>query len=152
MFHKVTTPAVNVANDTLNALLAPQGAAAQTLASPTAFYIPGEGDLVKDKLTLKVQAARFDFDQKSTAAHALYFLVGPLGATFFDNPLPYQKAQFIITHAMNAETSGTTELNVTVDSAGKRTVVSREFKRDFENEGATATYTLNLKACNPACQ
>lgn len=108
-------------------------------------------NLIAGPLTLKVHAARFDFDENSTAAHALYFLIGSLGPAFFDNPLPYKNAHFIVTHAMNAEESGTAELKVTVDSAGKRTVVSREFERDFENDGATATYTLSLKACNPPC-
>ena len=152
IIRKVRTPAVTIASDAWNALLAPQGTIAQTLGSPTAFYIPVEGDLVKDTLTLRVQDARFDFDEKKTAAHALYFLVGPLGTTFFDNPLPYQNAHHIIIQSMNARESRTAELKVGVDSAARRTTVARDFTRDFKNEGATATYTLNLKACNPACQ
>ena len=42
---------------------------------------------------------------------------------------------------------------MTVDSKAKRTAISRDFKRDFESKegGATATYALNVKTCNPAC-
>jgi hypothetical protein len=152
-FHKVTTPVVNIIQDELNALLAPQGAAAQTLASPTGFYVPVEGDLLKDTLTLRIQPARFDFKEDLVAARAMYFLIGPAGAEFINQPFPYKNAHFVITHALNAEDSAKAELRVTVDSAKKTTTISGEFKRDFENKdaGATATYTMSVKACNPVC-
>jgi hypothetical protein len=42
---------------------------------------------------------------------------------------------------------------VTVDSKAKIPAISGDFTRAFENKegGANATYTLNVKTCNPAC-
>lgn len=148
-FHHVTIPAIDFGD--LNALLQEEGAAASTLARPASFYIPVEGDLVKNKLTLRVKEARFDFNDDLIAAHALYFLIGPTGAEFIDQKFPFQKAHNVITHAMNAETSGTAELKVSVDAAKKQTIISGDFNRDFHNGETTATYTLNVKACNPSC-
>jgi len=144
---------VSIASDEWNLLLTPQGAIPQTLMSPTAFYIPVEGDLVKDTLTLRIQPARFDFNEKLTAARALYFLVGPRGSEFINNALPYKNAHFILTRALNAETTGTATLKVKVDAAKKSTSVAGDFKRGFKSDdgGAEASYTLSVKACNPPC-
>jgi hypothetical protein len=148
-FHLVTIPPIDFGD--FNALLDEEGAAAATLARPASFYIPVEGDLVKNKLTLRVQPARFDFNDDLIAAHALYFLIGPAGSEFIDQKFPFQKAHNVITHAMNAETSGTAELKVLVDAGKKQTTISGDFSRDFQNGDASAKYTLTLKACNPSC-
>jgi hypothetical protein len=56
--------------------------------------------------------------------------------------------------ALFAEVLNTADLKVTVDSKATSTAISGDFKRDFEYKegGATATYTLNVKMCNPACK
>ena len=152
-FHKVISPPINIASDEWAAFLAPQGAIVSTLASPTSFYIPVEGDLVKDKLVLRIAPARFDFADDLVAAHALYFFWSPTGHEFINQALPCKNGHFIISHAMSAEQSGTVEMPLKIDTTGKRTIVSRDFHRDFKNDAgdATATYDLNVKACNPSC-
>jgi hypothetical protein len=72
----------------------------------------------------------------------------------FGESKPFRNVQFIIAPAPSAEVWNTADLNVTVDSKARSTAISGDFKRDFESKegGATATYTLNVKTCNPACK
>ena len=140
-FHRIILP---------DALPQPEfeGKMAATLV-PTAFFIPVEGDIVDNRLTLRLKPATVDFNE-NLAAHVINVVFSPMllvpKIVAFD--LPYKQAHFIL---MRATSEKPLEIPVTIDRAKKIAVVSQDYQRTVNPSGAKANYKLSLKACNPGC-
>ena len=117
-------------------------------ASPTAFNVSVEGDIVGSKLTLRLGDARSDFSD-SMQAHVTYVLIGPmiLAPIIVKYDLPFAKAHRLLLRAMN---DGTIEIPVVVTT--KTMTLQKSFTRKRPAEGNVVDYTLNIKACNPGCK
>ncbi|MDQ6829069.1 MAG: hypothetical protein M3081_09415 [Gemmatimonadota bacterium] len=117
-------------------------------SSPFGFFIPVEGDLVGDKLTLHMLEARSDLSD-AIDAQVTYVLIGPmiLAPIIVRYQLPFVKARFLLNRAMS---ESPIVLSVEVGRNAMR--VSRSLKRTRPGAGNTADYTLDIKACNPGCE
>ena len=117
-------------------------------ASPTAFNVSVEGDIVGSKLTLRLGDARSDFSD-FMQAHVTYVLIGPmiLAPIIVKYDLPFAKAHRLLLRAMN---DGTIEIPVVVTT--KTMTLQKSFTRKRPAEGNVVDYTLNIKACNPGCK
>ena len=140
-FHRIILP---------NALPQPEfeGKMAAALV-PTAFFIPVEGEIVDNKLTLRLKAATVDFDE-NLSAHVINVVFSPMllvpKIVAFD--LPYKQAHFIL---MRATSEKPLEIPVTMDRAKKVAIISQDYQRVVNPSGAKASYKLSLKTCNPGC-
>lgn len=117
-------------------------------ASPTAFNVAVEGDLVGDKLTLTLGDARSDLSD-AVDAKVTYVLLGPmlLAPVVVKYDLPFLKAQKLLFRAMN---DGPVELPVSITT--KKMTLEKSFTRKRPGENNVADYTLHLRACNPGCR
>ena len=119
--------------------------AAQVL-TPTSFYIPVEGTIVKNKLTLRMLASTIDFT--TATARGVYVFYGPgtlnvpLATTF---TLPYKDAHWILQSGL-----GGTQTEFEIKTEGSKMTIERASSVDKPGE-ASAKYTMNLQACNPGC-
>ncbi len=122
------------------------------LASPTAFYIPVEGDLVGRRLTLRVQPAKKDIPQAYNTARAIVAILSPLALipVVVTYPLPYQNAEFVLKHGMEVDEGQPLVLDITVGRNSMQ--VQRQWQRTKPGEGVKAIYTATLRLCNPSCQ
>jgi hypothetical protein len=119
---------------------------------PRAFFIPVEGDLVGQKLTLRFQPARTDFD--GVEARGIYVIAGlrtmglPIVLTV---PFPYKGGHFVITRAADAR-DRPVEMTVRIPPRSNTMVAESTFVRDkVKGDGNVASYRMSLKACNPGC-
>jgi hypothetical protein len=117
-------------------------------ASPTAFNVAVQGDLVGSKLTLTLGDARSDFSD-ALEAHVTYVLIGPmiLAPIIVKYDLPFTKAHKLLFRAMN---DGPIEIPVAVST--KSMTLAKNLTRKRPAEGNVVDYTLNIKACNPGCK
>jgi hypothetical protein len=122
------------------------------LASPTAFYIPVEGDLVGRHLTLRVQPAKKDIPQEYNTARAIVAILSPLALipVVVTYPLPYQNAEFVLQHGFEVDEGGPLVLDITVGRNSMQ--VQRQWQHTKPGEGVKAIYTATLRLCNPSCQ
>ena len=117
-------------------------------AMPTAFNVAVDGDLVGNKLTLRLGDARSDFAD-SMEAHVTYVLIGPmiLAPIIVKYDLPFTKAQKLLFRAMN---DGPIEIPVSVTT--KTMTLAKNLTRKRPAQGNVVDYTLDIKACNPGCK
>lgn len=117
-------------------------------ASPNAFNVQVEGDLVGDKLTLTLGSARSDISD-AVEAKVTYVLIGPmiLAPIIVKYSLPFTKAQKLLFRSM---TDGPIEIPVVVTT--KSMTLQKALTRKRPGENNVVDYTLNLKACNPGCK
>ena len=115
--------------------------------SPMGFFIPVEGDLVGNKLTLRMLEARSDFSD-AVQAQVTYVLMGPmiLAPIIVKYDLPFVKARFLLFRAMSES-----PLDFPVEVGRGAMRIQRSLKRTRPGQGNTADYTLDIKACNPGC-
>lgn len=122
------------------------------LASPAAFMIPVEGDLVGRRLTLHVQAAKKDIPQEYNTARAVVAILSPLAlipaVTTYN--LPYQNAEFVVKHGFEVDEGQALVLDITMGRNSMQT--QRDWQRDKPGDGVKAHYTATLRLCNPSCQ
>jgi hypothetical protein len=116
------------------------------MVSPTSFFVPVTGQMVDGKVTVVLGDARSDFNDSYTHAHTVYIVVAP---TTLNLPvaghfsLPYMNAHFILDHIGKGD--------FTVQQTGESMVMTRQQNKDLPGPGNDAVYTIDLKACNPAC-
>jgi chaperonin cofactor prefoldin len=124
------------------------GGFVNSLTSPTSFFIPLTGQMVDGKIKFTMDAARTDFNLTLVKAHSFYVVIAPTTLMLpvlghFD--LPYMDAHFIMGHMFTADA----EYPVTM--AAKSMSIQSTFDKEFPANGNKATYTMDLKACNPGC-
>ena len=136
-----TVPFVNFEGDYLGAL-----------AGKNAFFVPVSGDLVDDRLVLRVEPAKVDFE--GVTAHEIYVILGVRTMGFpvvVEVPFPYKGAYFLITRAADAKEQSFV-LPVRIDRAGRRVVAERSFARPgVQGDGNVADYAMTIRVCSPAC-
>lgn len=122
------------------------------LASPTAFMIPVEADLIGRRLTIHLQPAKKDIPQVYNTAHAIVAIMSPLALipAVVTYSLPYQNAEFVLKHGMELEDGG--ELTLDVQIAPHSMQAQRQWRHTKPGDGVKAEYTGTLHLCNPACQ
>jgi len=123
-----------------------------TLLGPGAFFVPVEGDLIGERISLRVLDAKVDFaDVEATAVYVIAGLRTMGFPVVVEVPFPYKGAQFVITRAANAK-DGPFELPVTVDRKSNRTVAERTFARPrVAGDGNVADYAMTIRVCAPGC-
>jgi hypothetical protein len=122
------------------------------LASPTAFMVPVEGELVGHRLTIRLQPAKKDIPQIYNKARVVVAILSPLAlipvVTSYD--LPYQNAEFVLKHGLDVDEGGPLVLEVEIGH--DRMTTHREWQRTKPGDGVKAIYTGSVRLCNPACQ
>ncbi len=118
------------------------------MALPHSFYIPVKGELLNNKITLKLDAATKDFTDL-IKAQILYIFVEPAlpipSVQTIDAPV--QKAFFIFDRGMRANP----EFDVKSDSS--KLTIDKTFTRTVEDPKADykIEWKIEAKACNPGC-
>jgi hypothetical protein len=120
-----------------------EGKAAATFLKPYSFFVPVEGEIVNNVLTLRIKPATSDY---TAVARVVYVFISPL--TFVPVPtafeLPYKEADFFFKRVSKGA-----ELRFPVVKQGRTLRVDGSAKNNQGNKIAKGTYTLNVKLCNP---
>lgn len=120
------------------------GKASAAMVQPYGFFVPVEGEIVDNVLTLRVQAATSDFNAK---ARVVYVVVSPLSlvpvATAFE--LPYKDAGFFFLRA-----SGGQPMRFKVEKTAKALRIAGEVDEQKGTGVAKGRYQLKFNLCNPA--
>ena len=127
------------------------GGAWNAMTSATSFYIPLSGTLVGNKITVNMEPSRADFNEAYTKAHTVYAVTAPttLGLPVWGHfALPYMNAHFIFEHLIKDGSDNSFD----VTRSGDKMIIDRKVNKTLPGNGNSATYTLQLKACNPDCQ
>lgn len=123
-----------------------QGMVAAQVLTPSSFYIPVEGTIVGNKLTLRMLASTIDFTTATARGVYVFFGPGtlniPLTTTF---TLPYKDAHWILKSGLGGE-----QTEFEVKTVGKKMTIERTASVDKPGN-SSAKYTLNMQACNPGC-
>ncbi|HVA56568.1 MAG TPA: hypothetical protein VNF92_01665 [Gemmatimonadaceae bacterium] len=122
------------------------GGMVNALTSPTSFYIPVTGQYANGQITIVMGNARTDFSESYTRGHTFYVVIAPttlMLPVLGHFTLPYTNAHFILDHVVKD--------TYTVHRSGMSMLIVKNASKDFPGKGNLATYTINLKACNPAC-
>ncbi len=122
------------------------GGMVNALTSPTSFYIPVTGQYANGQITIVMGNARTDFNETYTRGHTFYVVIAPttlMLPVLGHFTLPYTNAQFILSHLVKDP--------FTVQQSGTSMFIMKAASKDFPGKGNLATYTINLKACNPGC-
>lgn len=128
-----------------------EGGAFNGMTSATSFYIPLSGTLVGNKIVVTMEPSRADFNQAYTKAHTVYAVIAPttLGLPVWGHfELPYMNAHFIFEHLIKDGD----DHRFAVERKGDKMIIERKQDKTLPGNGNSATYTLELKACNPECQ
>lgn len=118
------------------------------MALPHSFYIPVKGELLDNKITLKLEAAKKDFSDL-IKGQILYVFVEPTlpipSIQTIDAPV--QKAFFIFDRGMRANP----EFEVKTDS--NKSIIDKTFTRKVDDQKADykIEWKIEAKACNPGC-
>jgi hypothetical protein len=122
------------------------------LASPTAFMVPVEADLIGRRLTIHLQPAKKDIPQVYNTAHAIVAIMSPLALipAVVTYSLPYQNGEFVLKHGLELEDEAQLVLDVQI--APNSMQVQRQWHHTKPGDGVKADYTGTLRLCNPACQ
>lgn len=122
------------------------------LASPTAFMVPVEADLIGRKLTIHLQPAKKDIPQVYNTARAIVAIMSPLALipVVVTYPLPYQNGEFVLKHGLELEDGAPLVLDVQIAPTSMQ--VQRQWHHTKPGDGVKADYTGTLHLCNPACQ
>ncbi len=122
------------------------GGMVNALTSPTSFYIPVTGQYANGQITIVMSDARTDFNDTYTRAHTFYVVIAPttlMLPVLGHFTLPYTNAHFILDHVLKD--------TYAVRQSGQSMLIVKNASKDFPGKGNLATYTINLKACNPGC-
>ena len=124
-----------------------EGMVAAQVLTPNSFMIPVEGTIVKNKLTLRLLASNIDFTNATARGVYVFFGPGTLGIPLTTTfTLPYKDAHFILERAL-----GGTQTEFEVKTVGQKMSIERTAKVEKPGSGNTATYTIDMQACNPGC-
>ncbi|MDI4631428.1 hypothetical protein J7U46_00030 [Pelomonas sp. V22] len=120
------------------------GKASIAMLQPYGFLVPVEGEIVNDRLSLRIGSPTSDY---TANARVVYVIVSPLSivpvATAFE--LPYKDAGFFLTRV-----SGGTALQLPVKRTKAGLVLDEVLTQENGNRVAQGRYKLHLKLCNPA--
>jgi hypothetical protein len=120
-----------------------EGKAAATFVKPYTFFVPVEGEIVNNVLTLRVKPATSDY---TAVARVVYVIVSPLSlvpvATAFE--LPYKEAGFFFTRVSDG---GPMRFQVVKQANALK--VDGAAKNAKGNAIAKGRYDLSLQLCNP---
>jgi len=122
------------------------------MASPTAFMIPVEGDLVGRKLTIRLQPAKREIPREYATARVVVAILSPLALipAVTSYTLPYQNAEFVLKHGMELDEGAPLALDITLGRNSMQ--AQRQWQRTKPGDGVKAIYTATLRLCNPSCQ
>ena len=122
------------------------------LASPAAFMVPVEGDLIGRKLTIRLQPAKKEIPETYRTARVIVAILSPLALmpVVVNYPLPYQSGEFVLKHGLSLDDGQDLVLDITVGPSSMQ--VQRDFQHDKPGDGVKAHYTGSLRLCNPSCQ
>ncbi len=117
------------------------------MASPKSFFVPVEGEIVNDRVVLRLQNARIDFENH-TSAWGFYFLLSPLSLSieYEDVELPYKGAHHLI---LRAAEDG--PLVLPLKRTRSQETAERQFTRRKTTETSRASYQLTIKLCSGGC-
>ena len=117
------------------------------MASPRSFFVPVEGEIVNNRLVLRLQDARIDFENH-TSAWGFYFLLSPLTLSidYQDVELPYKGAHHLI---LRSAEDG--PLVLPVKRTRTQETAEREFTRRKSSSTTNASYKLSIKLCSGGC-
>jgi hypothetical protein len=120
-----------------------EGKAAATFAKPYTFFVPVEGEIVNNVLTLRMKPATSDY---TAVARVVYVIVSPLTfvpvATAFE--LPYKEGNFFFTRVSNEA-----PMRFQVVKQGNALKVDGSAKNAKGNAIAKGRYDLKIQLCNP---
>ena len=123
------------------------------MAMPAYFNIPVTGDVVGDKLTLRLEPAAIDFTPALNKGKLvmIWTLKLPPFVHVETATLPLQNAHFILARGI---VEPAPQFPISVDMGTKRSVIGRRFTRDHNDpaKGIRVQFDVNIKACNPSCQ
>jgi hypothetical protein len=123
------------------------------MATPGYFNIPVNGELVDGKLILRIEKAAIDLSESLNKGKLvmIWLMSLPPFVHVETATVPLQNARFIIARGI---VEPEPQFPITVDMAGNRSVVSRQFSRDHNDPGADirVQFDVRVKACNPSCQ
>ena len=122
------------------------GGFVNSLASPTSFFIPVTGQFSDGHITIEMQDARTDFNETYTRGYTFYVVIAPttlMLPVLGHFTLPYVGAHFLLDHLFKGD--------YTVEQSGKTMLIRKVASQDYPANHNMATYTINLKACNPGC-
>lgn len=120
------------------------GKASVSMLQPYGFFVPVEGEIVNNRLTLRIASPITDY---TATARVVYVIVSPLSivpvATAFE--LPYKDAGFFFTRV-----SGGNPLQLPVKRTKAGLAVDEVVTQQKGNSVAQGRYKLHFKLCNPA--
>ena len=120
-----------------------EGKAAATFSKPYTFFVPVEGEIVNNVLTLRMKAATSDY---TAAARVVYLIIAPLSivpvAAAFE--LPYKEANFFFTRVSKGA-----PLRFPVIKQGNALKVNGSLKNE-QGSSSKGRYDLQFQICNPA--
>jgi hypothetical protein len=122
------------------------GGMVNDVVSPTSFFVPVTGQMADGKVTLVLGDARSDFDDAYARAHTVYVVFAPstlMLPVVGHFSLPYTNAHFILDHIGKGDFA--------VTQTGESMTLARTQDKTLPGPGNRAEYTIDLKACNPAC-
>jgi len=122
------------------------GGFVNSLASPTSFFIPVTGQFSNGHITIAMQDARTDFNETYTRGYTFYVVIAPttlMLPVLGHFTLPYVGAHFLLDHLFKGD--------YTVEQTGKTMLIRKVASQDYPANHNMATYTIDLKACNPGC-
>ncbi len=120
-----------------------EGKAAATFVKPYTFFVPVEGEIVNNVLTLRMKPATSDY---TAVARVVYVIVSPLSlvpaATAFE--LPYKEANFFFTRVSDGA-----PMRFQVVKQANALKVDGSAKNAKGNAIAKGRYDLKIQLCNP---
>ena len=120
-----------------------EGKAAATFSKPYTFFVPVEGEIVNNVLTLRMKAATSDY---TAAARVVYLIISPLSivptAAAFE--LPYKEANFFFTRVSKGA-----PMRFPVIKQGNTLRVNGSLKNE-QGSSSKGRYDLQFQICNPA--
>jgi len=122
------------------------GGMVNDVVSPTSFFVPVTGQMADGKVTLVLGDARSDFDDSYARAHTVYVVFAPstlMLPVVGHFSLPYTNAHFILDHIGKGD--------FVVTQSSESMTLARTQDKTLPGPGNRAEYTIDLKACNPAC-
>ncbi|MGH7867435.1 MAG: hypothetical protein ACREP9_07320, partial [Candidatus Dormibacteraceae bacterium] len=122
------------------------GGFVNSLASPTSFFIPVNGTFSNGNINIEMQPARTDFNETYTRGHTFYVIIAPttlMLPVLGHFTLPYVGAHFLLDHLFKGD--------FPVEQQGKTMMIKKVASQDYPANHNMATYTIDLKACNPGC-
>ena len=120
---------------------------------PGYFNIPVTGELLGDKLTLRIEQAAIDLSPSVNKGRIvmIWLMSLPPFVHVEVATVPLSTARFAIARGI---VDPAPVFPITVDMGGNRSVIQRQFTRDHNDPGADirVQFDVRVRACNPTCE